>query len=151
MLKRLVLVLVVMGWSLLGLGAREAQPQDLPEGRWWRDGKVVAKLNLAEETRRKLDEMFLGHREKLIALKAALDQERVRLDGLLDRDPFVPEDTMTQYSKVDGARSALAMERMRFIVGVRSLLGHERFQQLKNYYNEHHRERKRSDEFGKSK
>jgi len=117
-------------FSFLGL----ALGQWAPAGKWWRLPQVVERLNLSPEEQQKLDELFSKSRRKLIRLKSRVEEERFALEELLERKQLDETAIMDQFRKLERARSKLAEERFMFLLGVRKIIGFERFEQLKGVY-----------------
>jgi Spy/CpxP family protein refolding chaperone len=82
----------------------------------------------------KLDKLFANSRRKLINLKSKVENEQFELNQLLGQNKVNDAQLKKQFQKLEKARSKLATERLQFVIGVRNLLGPERFQQLKSSY-----------------
>jgi Spy/CpxP family protein refolding chaperone len=80
------------------------------------------------------DKLFANSRRKLIKLKSAVENEQFELDQLLGQKKVNDAKVKKQFQKLEKARNKLANERLQFVIGVRNLLGPERFQQLKSNY-----------------
>ena len=107
------------------------QGMGVPPGEWWQMPQMVEKLNLSAEEKEKLDDMFLGHRRRMIDLRSEMQKERLELEQLLDSTSFDSAACMGRFLKVQEAHKDIAVERFRFLLGVREILGLDRFQQLK--------------------
>ena len=116
--------------------------QGPPSGRWWRRPRIAKALNLSESEKQKLDDLFVRSRRKLIRLKNKVEEERFELENFLEQEPLDKEAVMAQFHNLDKARSQLAEERFRFLLGVREIVGYERFQRLKDMYRRFHRRRR---------
>jgi len=111
-----------------------AAGQDVPTGKWWYNPQIQKNLNLSKKEVGKLDKLFANSRRKLINLKSKVENEQFELDQLLDQNKVNDAQVKKQFQKLEKARSKLATERLQFVIGVRNLLGPERFQQLKSSY-----------------
>ena len=111
-----------------------AAGQDVPTGKWWYNPQIQKNLNLSKKEVGKLDKVFANSRRKLINLKSKVENEQFELDQLLDQNKVNAAKVKKQFQKLEKARSKLATERLQFVIGVRNLLGPERFQQLKSSY-----------------
>jgi Spy/CpxP family protein refolding chaperone len=111
-----------------------AAGQDVPAGKWWYNPKIQENLNLSKAEIAKLDSMFADSRRKLINLKSDVEHEQFELDQLLGKKKVNDADVKKQFQKLEIARKNLANERLQFVIGVRNLLGANRFQQLKSNY-----------------
>ena len=111
-----------------------AAGQDVPAGKWWYNPKIQSNLNLSQNEKTKLDKLFAKSRRKLIKLKSEVEHEQFELDQLLSKKKVNDADVKKQFQKLEQARKNLANERLQFVIGVRNILGADRFQQLKSNY-----------------
>ena len=111
-----------------------AAGQDVPAGKWWYNPKIQKNLELSKKEVGKLDKLFANTRRKLIKLKSEVENEQFELDQLLGQKKGNDTKVKKQFQKLEKARNKLANERLQFVIGVRNLLGPERFQQLKSNY-----------------
>ena len=111
-----------------------AAGQDVPAGKWWYNHKIQKNLGLSKKEVGKLDKLFANSRRKLIKLKSEVENEQFELDQLLGQNKVNDTKVKKQFQKLEKARNKLANERLQFVIGVRNLLGPERFQQLKSNY-----------------
>jgi Spy/CpxP family protein refolding chaperone len=131
MLKKVWIgTLLIFIISLPGIAAG----QDVPSGKWWYNQKVVKNLNLTKKEIRQLDQLYVNSHRKLIKLKNAVEREQFELDALLGKKTVDDAKVRKQFKQLESARSALADERLGFVIGVRGIIGAERFQQLKTSY-----------------
>jgi len=72
--------------------------------------------------------------ERLVELKEELKREQAELRDLLEFEPLKEQSVMAQARRLEAIRSDLALERLRYVLDVRKILGPERFQQLKRLY-----------------
>ena len=108
--------------------------QDVPAGKWWYSPKIQKNLKLSRDEIAKLDKLFANSRRKLIKLKSEVENEQFELDQLLSKKKVNDTEVKKQFQKLEQARKNLANERLQFVIGVRNILGAERFQQLKSNY-----------------
>jgi Spy/CpxP family protein refolding chaperone len=131
MLKKVWIgTLLIFIISLPGIAAG----QDVPSGKWWYNQKVVKNLNLTKKEIRQLDQLYVNSHRKLIKLKNAVEREQFELDALLGKKTVDDAKVRKQFKQLESARSDLADERLGFVIGVRGIIGAERFQQLKTSY-----------------
>ncbi len=108
--------------------------QDVPIGKWWYNPEIQKKLKLSRNEISKLDKLFANSRRKLIKLKSEVENEQFELDHLLSKKKINDTQVKQQFKKLEQARQNLANERLQFVIGVRNILGADRFQQLKSNY-----------------
>jgi Spy/CpxP family protein refolding chaperone len=101
-----------------------------PVGKWWRNQRVIQSLNLSREEIDKLDAAFRRSRKKLIELKSRVEIEQFELETLIENRTLNESALLSQYQKLEKARTALGTERFRFLIKVRKIIGYEKFQQL---------------------
>lgn len=111
-----------------------AAGQDVPAGKWWYNPRIQNNLDLSKKEISKLDNLFAKSRRKLIKLKSEVEHEQFELDQLLGQNQVNDAKVKKQFQKLEKARNKLANERLQFVIGVRNLLGSDRFQQLKSNY-----------------
>ena len=124
----IVLVFLVANLPVVAAG------QEVPAGKWWYNNKIQKNLNLNRNEIDQLDDLFAKSRRKLIKLKSEVENEQFELDQLLGKKKVDDAEVKKQFQKLEKARNKLANERLQFVVGVRNILGHDRFQQLKSNY-----------------
>lgn len=115
-------------WPLRGFG------QEAPEGKWWYAPDIAAALKLTPEEVRRLDDLYADSRRQLIDLKRSVEKERFELDQLLEGRKINDQAVKKQHRKLEDARTGLSSEYLRFMVETRRIIGHDRFQQLKQIY-----------------
>lgn len=108
--------------------------QSEPSGKWWYDPGIQAELQLQESEIKRLDRLFKNSRRRLIDLKNKVEKAQFEYQNLMEAEPLDEKAVNRQFGKLEKARSQLASERSRFLVGVRKILGHNRFQRLKQIY-----------------
>ena len=108
--------------------------QDVPTGKWWYNPQIQKNLNLSQNDIGTLDKLFANSRRKLIQLKSEVEREQFELDQLLSKKKVDDAEVKKQFQKLEQARKKLANERLDFVIGVRNILGADRFQQLKSNY-----------------
>jgi Spy/CpxP family protein refolding chaperone len=124
----ILLVFLVVNLPLAAAG------QEVPAGKWWYNTKIQRNLNLSQGEIDQLDKLFAKSRRKLIRLKSEVENEQFELDQLLGKKKVNDAEVKKQFEKLEKARNNLANERLQFVIGVRNILGHDRFQQLKSNY-----------------
>lgn len=111
-----------------------AMGQTMPSGKWWKDSRVVKQLNLTSGEVKKLDNLFVKSRRRLIGLKNRVEKEQFEYQTLMESQNLDERAVNRQLQKLEKARSELNSERSRFLVGVRKILGRDRFQKLQQIY-----------------
>lgn len=108
--------------------------QTMPSGKWWRDPGIVKQLDLTAKEAKQLDKLFVKSRRRLIELKNQVEKERFEYQTLMESQNLDESAVNRQLQKLEKARTAMNAETNRFVVEVRKILGHDRFQKLKRIY-----------------
>lgn len=147
-MKKWIFVMITAGLMLMA-GLCPAQPAgdgpnsyNLPPGKWWRLPEASEKHGITPTEQEKLDELYMDSRRKMIDLKGILEKEMLDLELLMDTNTFDEKAAMEKYRAVQNARSDLSVERFRYFIEVRKLLGNDRYQLLKQRYQEIRRSRR---------
>jgi Spy/CpxP family protein refolding chaperone len=111
-----------------------AAAQEVPAGKWWYSPQIQKNLNLTQNEVGRLDKLFADSRRKLIRFKSDVEREQFELDQLLSKKKVDDADVKKQFQKLEQARKNLANERLDFVIGVRNILGADRFQELKSNF-----------------
>jgi len=128
MLRKTLGILLVMVFVLAPL---VALGQMLPEGKWWRNPRVIKQLSLTEEQVSTMESVFIEHSRKLMKLRSAVQQEQFELGVLIDREGVNDDAVMKQVAKLDAQKAAVSAEYWRMVLDTRDAIGHENFQKLK--------------------
>lgn len=111
-----------------------AYAQEGPKGRWWLNPRVAKQLQLTQSEINSLENAFEASRLKMIKLKSEVETEQFRLQNMIEQPVIDTEKLKEQNRKLEKARSALADERFAFLVELRDIIGHRRFQELLSMY-----------------
>ena len=131
MVKPLIVICLIL---LIPVWAPPAGAQSEPSGKWWHDPGIKAELKLQNSEIKRLDRLFNQSRRRLIDLKNKVEKAQFEYQRLMEAEPLDERAVNRQFGQLEKARSQLASERSRFLVEVRKILGHERFQRLKRIY-----------------
>lgn len=111
------------------------------KGKWWTRPEVAQKLSLSDEEKARLDELYVESERKRIDLKSAVAKQRFDLTQVMENPESGEKEIMEQYDTLQKAQDELAAERFRFLLGVRSTIGAERFRRLSEMFEEFRRNR----------
>ncbi len=131
MYKPLIFIFLLL---LVPVFAAPVDAQSEPSGKWWYDPGIKAELNLQDSEIKRLDRLFNKSRRRLIDLKNKVEKAQFEYQRLMEAEPLDEKAVNRQFAQLEKARSQLAAERSRFLVEVRKILGHQRFQRLKQIY-----------------
>jgi len=113
-----------------------AMGQTMPSGKWWKDPDIAHELDLTAKDVKKLDKLFVKSRRQMIDLKNQVEKEQFEYQNLMESNTLDEAAIDRQLAKLEKARSDLNEARSHFVVGVRKILGRDRFQRLQRIYSE---------------
>jgi Spy/CpxP family protein refolding chaperone len=114
-------------------------------GKWWHDSSILKKLNLTEKESQKIDALFVESMRRMIDLKSAVEKERFELRNLLENKTGNDSAVKEQFKNLEKARSAIAFERLQFLIRIREILGIKRFRELSSSSESSGKERRRNN------
>ncbi|MFO7666537.1 MAG: hypothetical protein R6V76_07965 [Desulfobacterales bacterium] len=143
MKRKIIPVLLIV---LIALTANAMGGERLKRN-WWHDPEISKQLNLSENEKQRLDELLVESGRKMIELKGIVEKERFELNALLENKSSNESAITGQFKKLENARSALANERLQFLIQTRAIIGIERFKELRIYFENLPREGRRNKSF----
>ncbi|MBU1182538.1 MAG: periplasmic heavy metal sensor [Pseudomonadota bacterium] len=141
MLKIKTLSIILIVFAVLTANAIGGQRH---KANWWNDPEISKQLNLSENEKQRLDALYIESGRKMIELKSIVEKERFELRALLENKSENDDAIKGQFRKLENARSALADERLQFLIQTRAILGIERFKELRVYFENLPREGRRN-------
>jgi protein CpxP len=104
----------------------------IKSGKWWTSPDMAQKLNLTEDQKRRMDDIFQQHRLKLIDLQASLEKEEISLEPLVGADQPDDAKVFAQIDRVALARAELEKANSRMLWQVRRVLTPDQWKQLQS-------------------
>lgn len=101
-----------------------------PLGRWWDEPLVAQKLGLSADQQKKMDDIFLQSRLKLIDQHAAVEKDEAVLEPMLSSDQPDEAKILSQIDKVAQSRAELEKANARMLLGLRRVLTAAQWQTL---------------------
>lgn len=135
MTKRMLIGILVCFAMLFGTVV-QARGDDLSPGRWWMQPDLARQLSLSKKEKKALDNLFSRNRAALIDLRSSLEKERLVMQDILEKEPLDEAALFAQQRRVGEKRQKLSDERFKYLVGVRKILGADRFRTLSGKYEE---------------
>jgi protein CpxP len=93
-----------------------------PRGRWWDNPAIAQKLTLSTDQQKKMDDIFLQSRLKLIDQHASVEKEEAILEPLLSAEQPDESRILAQIDKVAQSRAELEKANARMLLGLRGVL-----------------------------
>jgi Spy/CpxP family protein refolding chaperone len=106
-------------------------------GKWWNNPEIAQQLNLTDQQRKQMDDIFLQHRLKLIDLNATLEKQETLLHPMIEADQPDEAKILSQIDAVAQARADLEKANARMLFDIRKALTPDQWQKLKTMREEH--------------
>ena len=107
-------------------------------GRWWDNPQMAQQLNITDQQKKQMDDIFLQHRLKLIDLHASLEKQETLLQPMIEADQPDEAKILSQIDAVAQARAELEKANARMLFDIRKTLTPDQWQKLKTMREEHH-------------
>lgn len=118
-------------------GSMEREFHDGHFGRWWNDPQIAQQLNLTDDQKHRMDDIFQQHRLKLIDLNANLEKQEVLMQPMISADQPNEAQVMAQIDKIAQARADLYKANAHMLFDLRKTLTPDQWQKLKAMRTEH--------------
>lgn len=115
-MKRSIIAMVVLACAAI------AQGQGIPPGKWWQHPQIIRELQLSDEQRGRLDDIFRANANELIDAKADVEKLQVAIRGELDRPQIRKAELQRIASQLSAARGKLFERELMMLVDMRSVL-----------------------------
>ncbi|MFY9747029.1 MAG: Spy/CpxP family protein refolding chaperone, partial [Acidobacteriaceae bacterium] len=99
-------------------------------GRWWNNPQLAQQLNLTDQQKHQMDDIFLQHRLKLIDLNANLEKQETLLHPMIESDQPDEAKILTQIDAVAQARADLEKANAHMLFDIRKTLTPDQWQKL---------------------
>jgi Spy/CpxP family protein refolding chaperone len=111
----------------------------LPFGMWWKNPEVASRIGLSAEQQKRIEDLFIQSRVKLITQHALLQEEQLMLRPLLDATPFDEAKAMEQIDKIADTRADLEKTNAKMLLNIRGVLTAEQWTKLRSGRHAMHR------------
>ncbi len=101
-----------------------------PPGRWWDNPDFAKKIGLTPEQQKKMDDVFLQNRLKLIDLSASVQKQEAEMDPLLRADQLDQKQVLARIDQLAETRASLEKANARMLLELRSVLTPAQWKQL---------------------
>ena len=123
-----------------------ASPANLPEGKWWKNPRVVAEINLTPDQVREIEDVFARARPKLIGGRGDLEKRQGDLQEAIESNAD-RRDIAAKVEAVEKARAELQKTRILMVLDMKQTLKPEQWERLVRMHQEFRRERR--ERFGR--
>jgi Spy/CpxP family protein refolding chaperone len=110
----------------------------LPHGMWWKNPDVVKDLNITPDQQKQLDKILLDSRLQLIQMHATLEEEQVKLEPILNANPFDQSRALAQISHIADLRADLEKTNAKMLLGLRGVLSADQWTKLQTERHSRH-------------
>ncbi len=114
---------------------------DVPEGKWWKRPRIAKEIGLSADQSKRIEDIFVQARPRLIDLKADLEKRRFELSQAMESNA-ARRDIEAKLEAVEDARKELQKTRVLMLVDMKAVLSAEQWERLKQM-REEARERRR--------
>ena len=98
---------------------------------WWRNSEIAQQINLNDQQKQQLGQIFSNHRDNLVQLRQNVDGEEGKLAGLLDQEQPQQDQVLAEVAELQAARNALEKEFTVMSLSFRGVLTPEQWKQLR--------------------
>lgn len=132
----LVACILALGlWPSPGVAWSADKP--IPSFKWWKSDEVVKELRLTPEQSSKIESIFQGCRDTLIAGKTDLERLEAELSQLMADSAAEERDVAAKVDQVETARAALSKTRTMMLYRIHRILTSEQRERLKALHERH--------------
>jgi len=106
-------------------------------GDWWRNSEIAQELNLTDQQKQQLSQIFSSHRSNLITLRGNVENEQGKLRDLLDQDQPQQDQVLAEVASLQAARNTLEKEFTVMALSFRGVLTPDQWKTLRSSAKEH--------------
>jgi Spy/CpxP family protein refolding chaperone len=114
--------------------------------RWWRIPEMASKLDLTQQERKGLEDLFTQKRKVLFQMRSEVEKQRFELENVLEGQTLDQRAAFEQFNRLEEKRQRLAAERFKYLLEVRRILGRDRYLTLMGMAKENRAKRGPSQE-----
>lgn len=113
-----------------GMRAMHGEGRILPPGMWWKNPELVTRVGLTPDQTKKMDDIFLQARIKLVHMKASLAEEELLLDPMINANPPDSAKALAQIGRIADTRADLEKANAAMLLGLRAVLTPDQWTKL---------------------
>ncbi len=102
----------------------------LPPGTWWRDAGVASRIGLMPDQQKRIDEIFLQSRVRLIHMHASLEEQELLLEPVLNANPVDQSKALEHIGTIADTRADLEKANAKMLLGIRAVLNADQWTKL---------------------
>lgn len=93
-----------------------------PRGKWWENPELARRLGITADQKKRMDDVFLQSRMKLIDLQASMEKDELTLESLMEGPQLDDSKILPEVDKVAEDRAELEKADVRMLLGIRHIL-----------------------------
>ncbi|MGO9145059.1 MAG: Spy/CpxP family protein refolding chaperone [Desulfomonilia bacterium] len=140
----LFMMALICSAGFILFGAVQAQAKDMHCGmhqgmhyfKWWQSPELSKDLRLTTGEKQSLDNLFVKNRNTLIDLKSSFMKDRYKLHDMLEKDTVNETSALAQNKVIEEDKLKISNERIKYMLGMRKILGPDRFHRLMAKFHE---------------
>lgn len=101
-------------------------------GNWWHNSNVAQQINLSDQQKQQLGQIFSSHRANLVQLRGNVDAEEGKLAAMLDQDQPQQDQVLAEVTQLQAARNTLEKEFAVMSLAFRGVLSPDQWKQLRS-------------------
>ncbi len=101
-----------------------------PGGKWWDNPEIAKRVGITSDQKRKMDDVFVQSRMKLIDQRASVEKDQLTLESLLQGPALDDAKILPAVDKVAQDRAELEKTDARLLLGIRHILTPEQWTTL---------------------
>jgi Spy/CpxP family protein refolding chaperone len=113
-----------------GMHGMRGEGHILPPGMWWKNPELVTRVGLTPDQAKKMDDIFLQSRIKLVHMKASLEEEELLLEPLINANPPDSAKALAQIGRIADTRADLEKANAAMLLGLRAVLTPDQWTKL---------------------
>ena len=115
-----------------GMRGMHGEGRILPPGMWWKNPELVTRVGLNPDQTKKMDDIFLQARIKLIHMKASLAEEELLLEPMINANPPDSAKALAQIGRIAETRADLEKANAAMLLGLRAVLTPDQWTKLQS-------------------
>ncbi|SFS08915.1 protein refolding chaperone Spy/CpxP family [Granulicella pectinivorans] len=120
-------------------GGMRGEGRIVPPGMWWKNPELATRIGLTADQTKKMDDIFLQARIKLIHMKASLEEEELLLEPLINANPPDSAKALAQIGRIADTRADLEKANAGMLLSIRAVLTPDQWTKLHEHSEREHR------------
>ncbi|MES2391753.1 MAG: Spy/CpxP family protein refolding chaperone [Acidobacteriota bacterium] len=120
-------------------------PGGMMMSTWWKNPEMAQRLALTPDQTKRIDDLFVQSKVKLIHMHASLEEEEFLLGPLMDANPVDQAKAGAQIDKIADTRAELEKTNAKMLLGIRAVLSAEQWTKLHERHERPHGEGARGE------